>query len=521
MNGGGNKTLVLAAMIFAVAMTFIDQTIVSIAVPELQKDLGLSATGVQWVINGYLLALAAMFAFGGRIADIAGHRRMVLTGIVIFAGSSALCGATPDTSIAEAWLIFFRVIQGVGAAIMFPAALAIVVSAYPVNERGKALAAFFGITGGLTAIGPLAGGYLSEWTWRAIFWVNIPVALIAIFLTLRAKPDDTRRPAPLDLRGAILIAAGMGLAVLGLQQSSTWGWDDPATWGTIVVGLALLAAFVKVELATPQPLIQLRIFASRAFAVDCAVLFLLSIAFLPMFLFASEYAQLSLGEDPSNAGLYLLTFFGGFAVASQFGGRILDRRGARPTVVAGCAIAAVGYFLWARQLPDLDFDTQWYWVVVAGAGTGLVLGPASTDAVNRAPQTSYGEVTGVTQTVRNFGGSLGLAVLGTILILDLKSRLEDSLTGLGVPAEKADEIADALSQSGGGGASGGFGEHAGARAQEVFKDVQADFALSSRTVFYGMAVAMALAFVVALVRLPGGRVTEVIPGSADQEQAPA
>ena len=330
MNGGGNKTLVLAAMIFAVAMTFIDQTIVSIAVPELQKDLGLSATGVQWVINGYLLALAAMFAFGGRIADIAGHRRMVLTGIVIFAGSSALCGATPDTSIAEAWLIFFRVIQGVGAAIMFPAALAIVVSAYPVNERGKALAAFFGITGGLTAIGPLAGGYLSEWTWRAIFWVNIPVALIAIFLTLRAKPDDTRRPAPLDLRGAILIAAGMGLAVLGLQQSSTWGWDDPATWGTIVVGLALLAAFVKVELATPQPLIQLRIFASRAFAADCAVLFLLSIAFLPMFLFASEYAQLSLGEDPSNAGLYLLTFFGGFAVASQFGGRILDQRGAVP-----------------------------------------------------------------------------------------------------------------------------------------------------------------------------------------------
>jgi EmrB/QacA subfamily drug resistance transporter len=509
---GQNKQLALVAMIFAVAMTFIDQTIVSIAVPELQKELGLSSTGVQWVINGYLLALAATFALGGRIADIAGHRRMVLIGIVVFAGASAMCGATPEGSIAETWMIFFRVIQGIGAALMFPAALAIVVGAFPVDERGKALATFFGITGGLTAIGPLAGGYLSEWTWRAIFWVNIPVAIIAVILTLRAKPDDTRRPAPLDLRGAILIAGGMGLAVLGLQQSSTWGWDDPATWGSIAAGLALLAAFVKVELGTPQPLIQLRIFASRAFSADCAVLFLLSIAFLPMFLFASQYAQLSLGEDASNAGLYLLVFFGGFAAAAQVGGRILDQRGARPTVVLGCLVAAAGYALWARQLPELDFDSQWYWVALAGAGCGLVLGPASTDAVNRAPQTSYGEVTGVTQTVRNFGGSLGLAVLGTILINGTQSRLEDSLGSLGIPTEKADEIAAALSQSGGGSAPGGLGEHAGAKAREVFEQVQLDFALANRTVFYLMAGVMLVAFLVALVRLPPGRVTEVIPG---------
>ncbi len=511
---GSNKRLVLVAMIFAVAMTFIDQTIVSIAVPELQKDLSLSETGVQWVVNGYLLALSALFAFGGRIADIAGHRRMVLIGIVVFAGASALCGATPTGSAAEAWMIVFRVIQGAGAAIMFPAALAIVVAAYPVSDRGKALAAFFGVTGALTAVGPIAGGYLSEWTWRAIFWVNIPVALIAIVLTLLAKPDDTRRPAPLDLRGAVLIAAGMGLAVLGLQQSSAWGWDNPATWGSIVAGLALLAAFVKVELATAHPLLQLRIFADRAFAADNAVLFLLSIAFLPMFLFASEYAQLSLGYDASNAGLYLLTFFGGFAVASQFGGRILDQRGARPSVVAGCAIAAAGYALWARQLPGLDFDDQWYWVVLAGAGVGLVLGPASTDAVNRAPQTSYGEVTGITQTVRNFGGSLGLAILGTILVLQNKSNLESSLGSLGISTEKADEIADALSQSGGGSASGGFAEHAGERAREVFEQVQVDFALSTRTIFYGMAIAMAAAFVVALLALPGGRITDVVDGDA-------
>ena len=153
--------------------------------------------------------------------------------------------ATPTGSAAEAWIIVFRVIQGAGAAIMFPAALAIVVAAYPVGERGKALAIFFAITGGLTALGPLAGGYLTEIDWRAIFWVNVPVAIIAIVLTLRAKPDDTRRPAPLDYRGAVLVALrAWALAVLGLQQSSTWGWGDPATWGTIAAGLIFLAVFV-------------------------------------------------------------------------------------------------------------------------------------------------------------------------------------------------------------------------------------------------------------------------------------
>jgi MFS family permease len=162
--GAGNKRLVLAAMIFAVSMTFIDQTIVSIAIPELQKDLELSATGVQWIVNGYLLSLSALFAFGGRLADVAGHRRMVILGVIVFATASALCGATPTGDLAEPWMIFFRVIQGAGAAIMFPAALAIVIGTFPLDERGKAMAIFFAVAGGLTSVGPLAGGYLKRST---------------------------------------------------------------------------------------------------------------------------------------------------------------------------------------------------------------------------------------------------------------------------------------------------------------------------------------------------------------------
>src|SRR6202161_4095303 len=210
---GRPRNLVLAAMIFAVAMTFIDQPIVSIAVPQIQKELGLTSTGVQWAVNGYLLSLAALFAFGGRLAATVGHRKMVTLGVFVFAAASAMCGLTPKGSLAEAWIVTFRVVQGAGGAIMFPAALAIVVQTFPLRDRGKALALFFGIAGGLTAIGPLLGGYLTQWTGRAIFWVNIPVALIALALILISKPVTEHRPAKMDYRGLGLIAAGIALSV--------------------------------------------------------------------------------------------------------------------------------------------------------------------------------------------------------------------------------------------------------------------------------------------------------------------
>ncbi|HMI80178.1 MAG TPA: MFS transporter [Solirubrobacterales bacterium] len=503
---GQNGKLILAAMIFAVSMTFIDQTIVAIAIPTIQDDLSLSATGVQWIVNGYLLALSALFAFGGRLADIAGHRRMVVLGVVVFATASALCGATPTGSLDEIWLIVFRLIQGAGAAIMFPAALAIVLNAFPVRERGRAMAIFFAVAGGLTSVGPLAGGYLVEWSWRAIFWVNIPVAIVALVLIAKSKPADERHPAPLDYRGTVLITGGMGLAVLGLQQSSVWGWDSLATWGCLAGGLAILAAFVAYELRAENPLLRLEVFRDRAFAIDNAVLFLLMVPFVPLFFFASMYAQISLGESASETGLYLLIFFAGFATASQYGGKVLDRVGARPSVVLGCAVAAVGFYLWGHSLTELSVSDQWYYIVIAGAGVGLVLSPANTDALNRVPRSRYGEATGITQTVRNFGSSLGLAVLGSILILENRSNLEATAAEHGVPKRAADEIADAISQ---GSAAGEAPRHLPAPVQRVVDSIPQDFALASRTVFYAMAAVMAVAFIVALVGMPGGKVEEV------------
>ena len=492
--GGRSKSLILTAMIFAVAMTFIDQTIVSIAAPKIQADLGLSSSGVQWAINAYLLALAALFAFGGRLADTVGHRSMVVLGVIIFAGSSALCGLTPSGAAAEAWLVSFRALQGAGGAIMFPAALAIVVQTFDLHSRGRALALFFGIAGGLTAIGPIAGGYLLEWTWRAIFWINIPVALIALALIAISKPANESRPARMDYRGLALIIVGVGLSVFGLQQSSIWGWDNPAIEVCIVAGLVILAVFVSVERRTASPLINMNIFSNRAFAVENVILFIAMMAFIPVFFFASVYGQVALGEKATQASLLILYFFLGFVVCAQIGGRLLDRTGAKRPVVLGCILATVGFALWAGKATDLHAGSQVIYIVMAGAGMGFMLGQANTDAVNRASRYSYGEATGITQTVRNYGASLGFAILGTILISEFRSAITSSLTARGVPGPAAAAEAAKIAQLQGGSGNPGA----------IPQFIRADFAGATRDVLIAMAVIMGLAAIVALRGLKRG-----------------
>ena len=495
------RNIVLAAMIFAVAMTFIDQTIVSIAVPEIQRELHLTANGVQWVINAYLLSLAAFFAFGGRLADSVGHRKMVVIGILVFAGASTMCGLTPAGSAAEAWIVTFRVIQGIGGAIMYPAALAIVVSTFPVNERGRAMAVFFGVAGGLTAIGPILGGILSQWTWRSIFWVNVPVAVIALVLTAISRPVTPTRPARLDIWGLLLICSGVGLSVFGLQQSQIWGWGSAATLGCIVGGVILLVIFAFVELATRKPLIEVRVFAIRAFRVENIVLFVSMICFIPIFFFASVYAQRALGDGPNEAGLYLLYFFFGFAPGVQIGGRILDRRGAKQVVVIGSAVAAVGLYLWANKVLGLNVNSQWYFIMLAGFGMGLMVGPANTDAINQVGRLSYGEATGVTQTTRNFGASVGLAALGTLLVTQIHNRLTDDLVNSGLAQQKAEQIAGRASQSNLGSSSSASLHTTTQAATRAVHDAVAS---GMRSVLLAMAIVMAVAAVVALVGLRRG-----------------
>ncbi|MET7450238.1 MFS transporter [Streptomyces sp. NPDC005508] len=507
--GGAHQKLALAAMLFAVSMTFIDQTIVAVAAPSIIDELGLSSSGMQWVVNAYLLALAAFFALGGRLADIVGHRRVMIIGTLLFVISSVLCGCVPRGDFAQTWLIIFRATQGLGAALMFPAALAVVIAVFPVERRGRALALFFGLSGALTAVGPLLGGWLTAWTWRAIFWVNVPIAVIALVLAVMAHLPESRRREKLDVPGAVLVAVGMGLSVLGFQQASAWGWSSVATWACIVGGLVVLALFCRYELGVAQPLIKLRVFRDRAFTVDTLVLFFAMLAFVPVFFFASVYAQVSLSASPNQAALYLLYFFIGFGIASQWGGRILDRHGARPAMKIGTALGAIGFALWANKLTDLSMHDQWPYAALAGAGIGFLLAPASTDAVNRSIGASYGEVTGITQTVRNYAAAIGIAVFGTILTHVTTDRVEETLKAKGVPAGAANDAARSVAEAVTGNPDAQEPTGSGPVAtlmRDSMDAVRMDFAEANQWVFYGMAIALAIGYLCA-IRHPGTRVT--------------
>jgi predicted MFS family arabinose efflux permease len=298
----------------------------------------------------------------------------------------------------------------------------------------------------------------------------------------------------MDYRGLALITLGVALSVFGFQQADIWGWRNPGIALSIAAGVLLIVAFFFVEARTEVPLMKVSIFRNRAFTTECLVLFITNLVFIPMFFFGSEYAQISLGDTASNAGVILLFFFIGFVVAAQIGGRILDRAGAKRPVVMGCALGAVGFFLWAQKVTGLDFAKQQWMIVIAGAGMGFMLGPASTDAVNRAGRLSYGEATGITQTVRNYAASMGLAILGTVSVTVTRHQLTSSLTKLGLTPAQAAARAASSSQS-----QAGSGN-----VTSIPQFYKLDFAHSFETVLYVMAAVMAVAFVVGFIGLKRG-----------------
>jgi len=299
----------------------------------------------------------------------------------------------------------------------------------------------------------------------------------------------------MDYRGLALIVGGVGLSVFGFQQSSVWGWGNPAIWASIAIGVILLAVFVAVERRTEFPLINVHIFENRAFTVENVILGIVSMVFIPVFFFASIYGQVALAQKATTASLLLLYFFLGFVVFAQIGGRMLDRIGAKLPVVLGCALAAAGFALWAGKVTDLHTGSQVIYIVMAGAGMGLMLGQANTDAVNRASRYSYGEATGITQTVRNYGASLGFAILGTILITVFRSKITASLTAKGVPGPAASAEAAKIAQLQGGSNS---------TVATIPQFIRADFAGATQTVLYVMALIMAVAALVALRGLRRG-----------------
>ena len=383
---------------------------------------------------------------------------------MLFAAASTACGLTPDTGVAEPWLIVCRVLQGIGGALLIPSTTVLVLNSFPPAERGKGLAVFFIVAGLFTAVGPIAGSYLTQyWTWRAIFWINVPVALISLTEFAFIDLKDVKHPARIDWGGAALLVAGMGLTVLGLQESDAWGWGSVATIGSIVLGLVILGLFVAFERRTQNPLISIKAFIdNRAFAVDNVLTLFLFFTWLAVFFFGSIYFQVSVGQEPTQAGFSILTMFYSFFIASRIGGGMYDKVGAKHPVTLGLAAITVGLWLWGSELSSLSHGGTLAGMLVTGAGFGLAMSALNTDALNRAPAQIRGEASGIIQTFRNFGSALGVAILGTIV-----------LGALG-PQTTPSGFADAL-----------------------------------ETAFYVGAGVMAVSWVIAQVFMPGGKQTDV------------
>ncbi len=400
---------------------------------------------------------------------------------------------------------------------MIPAALAIVVATFPIRERGRALAIFFGVSGGPDVDRPDCRRLPHA----------VDLAGRSSGSTSRSPSSPSYSPAlralhrPVDVNRSTGRAAHSPQSAWACQSSDSsrrrrGGWRSPLTIGCIVAGTIGIVVFVRFEAAATYPLIRVAIFRSRAFVVDNLVLFFSMIAFVPVFFFASVYSQVSLGYNASKAGLYLLLFFAGFAPAAQIGGRMLDRAGAKRPMVLGCALATVGFALWAHSLTHLSLGAQWPYILMSGAGIGLLLGPASTDAVNRAIGASYGEVTGITQTIRNYGSTLGIAVLGTVLTTVFTNHLTTSFAKLGVPKNVAVSIAHGSTQAGSGPSA--LSSAPAALRPQISAAIAHDFAVATQAVLYGMAIVHVIAFIIAR-RHPGGLPPEPYPAASLRNQS--
>jgi EmrB/QacA subfamily drug resistance transporter len=439
---GNRKWWTLGAMCFALFMIMLDNTVVNVALPSIQRDLDASISGLEWTINGYTLSFAVLLATGGRLGDIFGRRRMFLFGVVIFALSSATAGLAPDATA----LVLSRVVQGVGAALMMPATLSIITDAFPAHERGKAMGMWAGVSALALAVGPVLGGFLTEHvSWRAIFYLNIPVAIGAIAAALFAVREsrDTTAGREVDYAGVVVLTGTLTALVLALVEGNAWGWGSPEIVALLAGALVGALAFVAIELRVRVPMVEFRFFSDRNFLGAVVVALIVSFAMLGVFFFLALYLQNILHYSPLEAGVRFLPSTLMIVTVAPVAGRLSDRFGPRWLIAGGLIIVAASLFSFSGLAVDSSYLDLLPGFMLLGIGIAMTMSPMTSAAMNAVPVEKAGIASGVLSMFRMVGGSLGVAVTGAIFQGAVGSSFETA-----TPQDFVDGLGLAMSVSG-------------------------------------------------------------------------
>jgi EmrB/QacA subfamily drug resistance transporter len=441
----GPQRLGIALTVISAAqlMVVLDGTIVNIAMPHIMTDLGFTQENLSWVVTAYTLAFGGLLLLGGRLGDLFGRRRVFMTGVLLFGAASLLGGLAQS----EGMLLGARALQGIGAALASPSALALITTTFPSGPaRNRAMGVYAAMSGAGAAVGLILGGALTEVNWRWTMFINVPIGILVAVLAPRFLNESERGEGRIDVPGAVLGSLGLASLVYGLTNAASHSWGATTTVVTLVAGVVLLAAFVAVEARSQHALLPLRILADRTRGTSFGVMLIVGAAMFAMFYFLGLYIQQVLGYSPLKSGFAFLPFSFGIVAAAQVASRLVARVDPRWISAAGTGFATLGMWGFSLLEPDSSYAAHLLpWIVVLAFGLGLIFVPLTLTAVHAVAHEDSSVASAVLNTMQQVGGTLGLATLSTIFVNNMKDRVAELTARMpqGGPAPTAEQLAAA------------------------------------------------------------------------------